>query len=53
MKTKEQKTGKSLKKQRGKVDDLQSLLLKGPTWTKEQYKEWLKEKTDLHKWKIR
>ncbi len=32
---------------------LEKLLLKGPTWTEEQYQQWLKDSKSLHKWQIR
>jgi hypothetical protein len=36
-----------------KKSALQKLLLKGPTWTEEQYQLWLKDRKSLYKWRIK
>jgi hypothetical protein len=36
-----------------KKSTLQKLLLKGPTWTEEQYQLWLKDRKSLYKWRIK
>ena len=49
-------TKKEIKKNRGKkrnLSGLEKLILKGPTWTEEQYKEWLKDSKSLNKWRIK
>lgn len=33
--------------------ELLKLLLKGPTWTEKQYKDWLKGRKILFKWRVK